>query len=94
MEKVDYDLILHPAVRECKASGREKSCCLLCKDGFKKGDEQIELFSSSYKGNTNYSNRFHYKCYLKVLAMKYPELLDDKFKESIVKEVCMNKLKK
>lgn len=88
-----YEYILTPALYDCKASGREKNNCLVCNQKLEKGEKIVKLFSSSYKGNHSYTNRFHNKCFLKVLAIKFPELLDENFKESIIKEVCIEKIK-
>lgn len=94
--KVNYEDMIKPAIRICKATGQERTACLCCgvRDGkgfcgFKKGDNIVELFSSSYKGNTSYTNRFHYNCFLKVLAFNFSEIFDDEIR----KEIIIQKLK-
>jgi hypothetical protein len=81
--------ILRPAIYDRIATGLERKPCLLCNEGFVKNERMIELFSSIYKNRTNYSNRFNLKCFLKVLAMKYPELLKDEFRDNVIKEIVV-----
>ena len=82
--------MLYPAIySSVKASGREVNPCLLCKKKVEKDEKIVETYTSSYKGRTSYTNRYHRKCFLKVIAVTFPELLndecfDDEFKSKVM----------
>jgi len=84
--------LLYPAIITGKSSGREKNPCLLCKQKLKKDEEIVELYSSSYKGTTSYTNRFCRKCFMKVILFKFPELFNIKEFEDIRKEIMLNRM--
>jgi hypothetical protein len=92
--KDEWKKHLYPAVLIGEASGRERNPCLFCNEGFKEGDKIISLFSSSYKNNTSYTNRFCHRCFLKVLLLNFPTLItdgDNLYKE-INKDLILRKL--
>ena len=88
-EEIDEN-ILKPALYRCEASGREQKSCLCCKKKFVKEEEIVELFSSSFKGKTNYAKRLHLKCFLIAIGLNFPEIFD--IKEKIQKEIILRKL--
>jgi hypothetical protein len=88
MEKFEKNM-LYPALFIVKASGKEKKHCLVCNEKFKEDEKIVELYSSNFKGKTSYSNRFHRKCFLKAIAVNFPEILnedyfDNEFKSQIL----------
>ena len=94
MEKKFEELkqLLTPAVYSIKATGRERNGCIVCDDKIKKDDKIIEIFTSSYGGRANYSNRFHRKCFLKVIAVNFPELMGECFDEKFKSKILLMKI--
>ena len=93
MEKFDYEQVLSPAMFIVEATGLEKKHCLVCNEKFKKDEKLIELFTSEFRGKKNYSNRFHKKCFLKVIAVNFPEILnEDCFDKEFKSEILISKV--
>jgi hypothetical protein len=92
--KIEFEKYLYPAILIEKATGREKNPCLFCKSRFKEGDSIVELYSSAYKGNISYTNRFCSRCFLKVLMLNFPELISENnsLSKEINKDLILRKL--
>jgi hypothetical protein len=83
----EQEMLLTPALYSVKASGKERNSCKLCGKKCEKGEAIVELFSSAYRGNLAYANRFHKRCFLKTIAIIFPEILtDEKIKKEIIVE--------
>jgi len=76
---------LAPAIFFRHATGREKKPCQYCDKRFDKEESIMELFTSSYRGIPTYTTRYHRECFIKTLAILFPEIItDDKFKKELI----------
>jgi len=88
-----YKSIISPAIYPVKATGLEKKKCLLCDKKFTKDEKIVELYSSTFRGKNNHSNRFHRKCFLKIMALNFPEILnEDCFDKEFKSEILISKV--
>lgn len=89
--------LLAPALFCVKASGNEIKPCVVCNERVHKDEKVVEIFTSHFKNNANYTKRFHRKCFLKVLAVNFPELIvseifDKEFLDNIKAELLLSKV--
>lgn len=72
-----------------KKSISNRCVCGYCKNKIDLGVDIIDLLKGSWKGHPSYEH-YHFRCFLKVLLIGFPELLTD---EDLIKEITMDKLK-
>jgi hypothetical protein len=90
MESItDWKSFLQPALYVCNASGKERKGCHLCKKAIKKDEKIIEIVCGAYRGRMNFSRRFCYNCFIKVLL----HIFKDDFENTQIKrEVLLENL--
>jgi hypothetical protein len=89
MNKVEHKILLQPAIWIGESDGFRKKC-KICEGKIDKGEQMVELISSSYNGSYTYANRFHKRCFMKTILSIFPEIFNEL--KGIKKEIMLNEL--